>query len=159
MPEYSRMSQVQILSARPEPLETLGFQGLIFSVENNPHTNAYKRRGTSMPRRPSAAQRAALRSCPPRVRAQVPAPLGAKQPVVIVHAIHLLFEVVMFSWTSRPGGELSYGGVQQGVAGQEDQDGVRHEHHGSSRRARSCGMIGGDGINDESNKTSPVPIA
>lgn len=34
------MSQVQILSARPEPLETLGFQGLIFSVENNPHTNA-----------------------------------------------------------------------------------------------------------------------
>ena len=43
------MSQVQILSARPEPLETLGFQGLIFSVENNPHTNACKRRGTSMP--------------------------------------------------------------------------------------------------------------
>ena len=43
------MSQVQILSARPKPLETLGFQGLIFSVENNPHTNAYKRRGTSMP--------------------------------------------------------------------------------------------------------------
>ena len=43
------MSQVQILSARPEPLETLGFQGLIFSVEDNPHTNAYKRRGTSMP--------------------------------------------------------------------------------------------------------------
>ena len=34
------MSQVQILSARPKPLETLGFQGLIFSVENNPHTNA-----------------------------------------------------------------------------------------------------------------------
>lgn len=32
------------------------------------------------------------------------------------------------------------------VPGQEDQDGVRHEHHGSSRRARSCGMIGGDGI-------------
>ena len=34
---------------------------------------------------------------------------------------------------------------------------VRHEHHGSSRCARSCGMIGGDGINDESNKTSPAP--
>ena len=32
------------------------------------------------------------------------------------------------------------------VPGQADQDGVRHEHHGSSRRARSCGMIGGDGI-------------
>ncbi|MGE4646392.1 hypothetical protein ACEWGD_11545, partial [Bifidobacterium longum subsp. infantis] len=37
------------------------------------------------------------------------------------------------------------------------QDGVRHEHHGSSTRARSCGMIGGDGINDESNKTAPAP--
>ena len=36
---------------------------------------------------------------------------------------------------------------------------VRHEHHGSARGARSCGMIGGDGINDESNKTSPVPTA
>ena len=34
------MSQVQILSARPGPLETLGFQGLIFFVENDPHTNA-----------------------------------------------------------------------------------------------------------------------
>lgn len=32
-----------------------------------------------------------------------------------------------------------------------------HGHHGSSTRARSCGMIGGDGINDESNKTSPAP--
>nr|DAT26055.1 MAG TPA: hypothetical protein [Caudoviricetes sp.] len=31
MPEYSRMSQVQILSARPEALETLRFQGFIFS--------------------------------------------------------------------------------------------------------------------------------
>ena len=30
-----------------------------------------------------------------------------------------------------------------------------HGHHGSSTRARSCGMIGGDGINDESNKTVP----
>jgi len=40
------------------------------------------------------------------------------------------------------------------VSGQEDQDGVRHEHHGSSTRARSCGMLGGDGINDESNKTA-----
>ena len=44
-------------------------------------------------------------------------------------------------------------------AGQADQDGVRHEHHGPSTRARSCGMIGGDGINDESNKTAPPPIA
>ena len=43
------------------------------------------------------------------------------------------------------------------VPGQADQDGVRHEHHGSSTRARSCGMIGGDGINDESNKTAPAP--
>ena len=43
------------------------------------------------------------------------------------------------------------------VPGQADQDGVRHEHHGSSTRARSCGMIGGDGINDESNKMSPAP--
>jgi len=34
-----------------------------------------------------------------------------------------------------------------------------HGHHGSSTRARSCGMIGGDGINDESNKTSPAPTA
>ena len=39
------------------------------------------------------------------------------------------------------------------VPGQEDQDGVRHEHHGPSTQTRSCGMIGGDGINDESNKT------
>ena len=43
------------------------------------------------------------------------------------------------------------------VPGQADQDGVRHGHHGSSTRARSCGMIGGDGINDESNKTAPAP--
>lgn len=109
------MSQVQILSARPEPLETLGFQGLIFFVENDPHTNAANA-AEPPPRRPSAARRAALRSRPPRVRTQVPAPLGAKQPVAIVHAIHPLFEVVMFSWTSRPGGEPSYGGVQQGAA-------------------------------------------
>lgn len=32
-----------------------------------------------------------------------------------------------------------------------------HEHHGASTRARSCGMIGGDGINDESDKTTPPP--
>ena len=32
-----------------------------------------------------------------------------------------------------------------------------HGHHGSSTWARSCGMIGGDGINDESNKTAPPP--
>ena len=32
-----------------------------------------------------------------------------------------------------------------------------HGHHGSSTRARSCGMIGGDGINDESNKTASAP--
>ena len=32
-----------------------------------------------------------------------------------------------------------------------------HGHHGPSTRARSCGMIGGDGINDESNKTAPPP--
>ena len=32
-----------------------------------------------------------------------------------------------------------------------------HGHHGSSTRARSCGMIGSDGINDESNKMSPAP--
>ena len=38
------------------------------------------------------------------------------------------------------------------VPGQEDQDGVRHEHHGSSRRARSCGIIGGDGINASPTK-------
>ena len=38
------------------------------------------------------------------------------------------------------------GQVHRHAPGQEDQDGVRHEHHGSSRRARSCGMIGGDGI-------------
>ena len=43
------------------------------------------------------------------------------------------------------------------VPGQADQDGVRNEQHGSSTRARSCGMIGGDGINDESNKTAPAP--
>ncbi|BAF40155.1 IS3 family transposase [Bifidobacterium adolescentis ATCC 15703] len=34
-----------------------------------------------------------------------------------------------------------------------------HGHHGPSTRARSCGMIGGDGINDESNKTAPAPAA
>lgn len=43
------------------------------------------------------------------------------------------------------------------ISGQADQDGVRHEHHGPSTQARSCGMIGDDGINDESNKTSPLP--
>ena len=32
-----------------------------------------------------------------------------------------------------------------------------HGHHGASTQARSCGMIGGDGINDESNKMSPAP--
>ena len=32
-----------------------------------------------------------------------------------------------------------------------------HGHHGPSTRARSCGMIGGDGINDESNKMAPAP--
>ena len=32
-------------------------------------------------------------------------------------------------------------------------------HHGSSTRARSCGMIGGDGVNGESNKTAPSPAA
>ena len=30
-----------------------------------------------------------------------------------------------------------------------------HGHHGSSTWTRSCGMIGGDGINDESNTTAP----
>ena len=34
-----------------------------------------------------------------------------------------------------------------------------HGHHGPSTRARSCVMIGGDGINDESNKTAPPPSA
>ncbi len=34
-----------------------------------------------------------------------------------------------------------------------------HGHHGPSTRARSCGMIGGDGINDESNKIAPPPSA
>ena len=43
------------------------------------------------------------------------------------------------------------------VPGQADQDGVRHEHHGPAPQARSCGMIGGDGINGESNKTAPAP--
>ncbi|WP_337927056.1 DEAD/DEAH box helicase [Bifidobacterium adolescentis] len=32
-----------------------------------------------------------------------------------------------------------------------------HGHHGASTQTRSCGMIGGDGINDESNKTAPPP--
>lgn len=32
-----------------------------------------------------------------------------------------------------------------------------HGHHGASTQTRSCGMIGGDGINDESNKMSPAP--
>ena len=44
------------------------------------------------------------------------------------------------------------------VPEQEDQDGVRHEHHGPAPQARPCGMIGGDGINDESNKMAPPPI-
>lgn len=34
-----------------------------------------------------------------------------------------------------------------------------HGHHGPSTRARSCGMTGGGGINDESNKTAPAPAA
>ena len=34
-----------------------------------------------------------------------------------------------------------------------------HGHHGPSTQTRSCGMIGGDGINDESNKTAPAPTA
>lgn len=33
-----------------------------------------------------------------------------------------------------------------------------HGHHGPVPRARSCGMIGGDGANDESNKTVPSPF-
>ncbi len=44
------------------------------------------------------------------------------------------------------------------VSGRENQDRVRHGHHGSSTQARSCGMIGGDGINDESNKMAPTPL-
>ena len=32
-------------------------------------------------------------------------------------------------------------------------------HHGPSTQTQSCGMIGGDGINDESNKTAPPPSA
>ena len=109
------MSQVQILSARPEPLETLGFQGLIFFVENDPHTNAAN---AAEPPRLDALQPlgAQLSDRVRHVRPQVPAPLGAKQPVVIAHAIHPLFEVVMFSWTSRPGGEPPYGEIQQGAA-------------------------------------------
>lgn len=43
------------------------------------------------------------------------------------------------------------------VPGQAHQDGVWHEHHGPTPKARSYGMIGGDGINDESNKTAPPP--
>ena len=31
-------------------------------------------------------------------------------------------------------------------------------HHGPVPRARSCGMIGGDGVNGESNKTAPSPL-
>ena len=34
-----------------------------------------------------------------------------------------------------------------------------HGHHGPSTQTQSCGMIGGDGINDESNKTAPPPSA
>ena len=33
-----------------------------------------------------------------------------------------------------------------------------HGHHGPTPQARSCGMIGGDGINGESNKTAPPPL-
>ena len=33
----------------------------------------------------------------------------------------------------------------------------RRGHHGPAQDAGACGMIGGDGINDESNKTSPAP--
>ena len=45
------------------------------------------------------------------------------------------------------------------VPGQAHQDGVWHEHHGPTPKARSYGMIGGDGINDESSKTAPAPLA
>ena len=110
------MSQVQILSARPEPLETLGFQGFCFIRVKPIDTIRHDGRAASSPRRSPAAWRATLRSRLPRVRPQVPAPRSAKQPVAIVHAIHPLFEVVMLSWTSRPGGEPSYGEVQQGAA-------------------------------------------
>lgn len=44
------------------------------------------------------------------------------------------------------------------VPGQTHQDGVRHEHHGPTPQARSYGMIGGDGINDKSNKTAPPQV-
>ena len=44
------------------------------------------------------------------------------------------------------------------VAEQAHQDEVRHEHHGPAQDIGSCGMIGGDGINDEANKTSPAPF-
>ena len=44
------------------------------------------------------------------------------------------------------------------VPEQAHQDGVWHEHHGSTPQARSYGMIGGDGINDESSKTAPAPL-
>lgn len=45
--------------------------------------------------------------------------------------------------------DLLGGGVVQAVA---------LAAHGLAQDAGSCGMIGGDGINDESNKTSPAPI-
>lgn len=44
------------------------------------------------------------------------------------------------------------------VPGQAHQDGVWHEHHEPTPKARSYGMIGGDGINDESSRTAPPPL-
>ena len=44
------------------------------------------------------------------------------------------------------------------VPEQAHQDEVRHEHHGPAQDTGSCGMIVGDGINDEANKTSPAPF-
>lgn len=43
------------------------------------------------------------------------------------------------------------------VSGQADQDGVRTRASWIVDAGSSCGMIGGDGINDESNKMSPAP--
>lgn len=50
--------------------------------------------------------------------------------------------------------------VTDGVARYRDRRIVTesgHGHHGPAARTRSCGMIDGDGINDESNKMAPAP--
>ena len=47
--------------------------------------------------------------------------------------------------------------VAEDLLGRRVVQAVALAAHGLAQDAGSCGMIGGDGINDESNKTAPAP--